>query len=54
MHFAFTEQQLEFRDAVRQVLAKECTTDDVRAAYDAPAGRGPPAGPPWPSSGSPA
>ena len=39
MHFAFTDQQLEFRDAVRQVLAKECTTDDVRAAYDAPAPR---------------
>ncbi len=39
MHFAFTDQQLEFRDAVRQVLAKECTTDDVRAAYDAPAAR---------------
>ena len=41
MHFAFTEQQLEFRDAVRQVLAAECTTGDVRAAYDAPAARGP-------------
>ena len=39
MHFAFTGQQLEFRDAVRQVLAKECTTDDVRAAYDAPVAR---------------
>ena len=39
MHFAFTDQQLEFRDAVRQVLTKECTTDDVRAAYDAPAAR---------------
>jgi len=39
MHFAFTEQQLEFRDAVRQVLTKECTTDDVRAAYDAPSAR---------------
>ena len=39
MHFAFTDQQLEFRDAVRQVLAKECTTDAVRAAYDAPAPR---------------
>jgi alkylation response protein AidB-like acyl-CoA dehydrogenase len=39
MHFAFTDQQLEFRDAVRQVLAKECTTGDVRAAYDAPAAR---------------
>jgi len=39
MHFAFTDTQLEFRDAVRQVLAKECTTDDVRAAYGAPAAR---------------
>ena len=41
MHFAFTDQQLEFRDAVRQVLAKECTTDDLRAAYDAPSARTP-------------
>jgi len=41
MHFAFTDQQLEFRDAVRQVLAKECTTDDVRAAYDVTAARTP-------------
>ena len=41
MHFAFTDQQLEFRDAVRQVLAKECTPDDVRAAYDAPSARSP-------------
>ena len=39
VHFAFTDQQLEFRDAVRQVLAKVCTTDDLRAAYDAPAAR---------------
>jgi len=39
VHFAFTDQQLEFRDAVRQVLAKECTTDAVRAAYDAPDAR---------------
>lgn len=41
MHFAFTDQQLEFRDAVHQVLAKECTTDAVRAAYDAPEARSP-------------
>ena len=41
MRFAFTDQQTEFRDAVRQVLAKECTTDDLRAAFDAPAARGP-------------
>jgi alkylation response protein AidB-like acyl-CoA dehydrogenase len=39
MHFAFTDQQLEFKDAVRQVLAKECSTGDVRAAYDAPSAR---------------
>ncbi len=39
MQFAFTEQQLEFRDAVRQVLAKECGPADVRAAYDAPLAR---------------
>ncbi len=41
MHFAFTDQQLEFRDAVRQVLAKECTTDDLRRAFDRPAARTP-------------
>jgi alkylation response protein AidB-like acyl-CoA dehydrogenase len=41
VQFAFTDQQTEFRDAVRQVLAKECTPDDVRAAFEAPAARGP-------------
>src|ERR1019366_5195880 len=41
MHFAFTDQQTEFKDAVRQVLARECTTDDLRAAFDAPAARTP-------------
>jgi len=41
MHFAFTEQQEEFRLAVRQVLARECTTDDLRAAYAAPTARTP-------------
>jgi len=41
VHFALSDQQLEFRDAVRQVLAKECTTDDVRAAFDAPSARTP-------------
>jgi len=39
VHFAFTDQQLEFRDAVRQILAKECTIADRRAAYDAPSAR---------------
>jgi alkylation response protein AidB-like acyl-CoA dehydrogenase len=40
MHFAFSEQQTEFRDAVRQVLAKECTTEHLRAAFDHPEVRG--------------
>src|ERR1700728_938970 len=41
MHFAFTDQQSEFRHTVRQVLAKECTTDDLRAAYVTPTARTP-------------
>jgi alkylation response protein AidB-like acyl-CoA dehydrogenase len=41
MHFAFTDQQTEFRDTVRQMLTKECTTDHLRAAFDAPSARGP-------------
>jgi len=41
MRFSFTDQQLEFRETVRQVLAKECTTEAVRAAYDAPTARTP-------------
>ena len=34
-------QQLEFRDAVRAVLAKECSPADVRAAYESPSWRTP-------------
>jgi alkylation response protein AidB-like acyl-CoA dehydrogenase len=41
VHFAFSDQQTEFRDTVRQVLAKECTTDDLRAAFEHPAARTP-------------
>ena len=41
MHFAFSDQQTEFRQAVRQVLAKECTTDHLRAAFERPAARTP-------------
>ena len=41
MQFAFTDQQTEFRDTVRQVLAKECATEDLRSAFDTPAARGP-------------
>ena len=39
MRFAFTEQQTQFRDAVHQLFDKECTADDVRAAYNAPEAR---------------
>src|SRR5580704_4997060 len=39
MRFAFTEQQTQFRDAVRQVLDKECTPDDLRDACNAPMAR---------------
>jgi alkylation response protein AidB-like acyl-CoA dehydrogenase len=41
VHFAFSDQQLEFRDAVHQVLVRECTTVDLREAYRAPAARTP-------------
>lgn len=41
MHFAFTDQQDEFREAVRQLLAKECTPADLRAAFSAPSARTP-------------
>ena len=34
MRFAFTEDQLAFRDAARDVLAKECTPATVRASWD--------------------
>jgi alkylation response protein AidB-like acyl-CoA dehydrogenase len=39
MHFAFSDQQDEFREAVRQVLAKESTTDHLRVAYRSPSAR---------------
>lgn len=39
MRFAFTDQQLEFRNALRPVLDKECTTSDLRSAFAAPAPR---------------
>jgi alkylation response protein AidB-like acyl-CoA dehydrogenase len=41
VHFAFTEQQTEFQDAVRHVLAKECTTEDLRVSFDHPTARTP-------------
>ena len=39
MKFAFDPDQLALRDAVRDLLRKECTPDVVRAAWDAPAGQ---------------
>jgi alkylation response protein AidB-like acyl-CoA dehydrogenase len=49
MQFSFTEQQTDFRDAVRQMLDRECTPADLRAVFDAAVG---PDGetPPSPSS----
>jgi len=38
VHFGFDDDQLAFRDAVRDLLDKECTPATVRAACDAPAG----------------
>ncbi|HEY1466263.1 MAG TPA: acyl-CoA dehydrogenase family protein [Acidimicrobiales bacterium] len=38
MHFSFTEQQTDFRDAVRQMLDRECTPADLRAVFDAAVG----------------
>lgn len=35
MRFAFTDDQLLFRDAVRELLQKECPPDVVRAAWEA-------------------
>ncbi|MFA5884324.1 MAG: acyl-CoA dehydrogenase [Acidimicrobiia bacterium] len=39
MRFAFTEDQLEFRDAVRDLLANECPPGVVRAAWENADGR---------------
>jgi alkylation response protein AidB-like acyl-CoA dehydrogenase len=41
MRFTFTDQQIEFRDALRQILEKECTTVDLRAAFVDPMARTP-------------
>lgn len=38
MRFAFTDDQLLFRDAVRDFLAKELPPEAVRAAWDSPTG----------------
>jgi alkylation response protein AidB-like acyl-CoA dehydrogenase len=38
VRFALSDDQLAFRDAVRELLTKECTPATVRAAWEAPAG----------------
>jgi alkylation response protein AidB-like acyl-CoA dehydrogenase len=39
MRFSFTDDQLAFRDAVRDLLAKECPPERVRAAWTSDDGR---------------
>lgn len=39
MRFSFTEDQLAFRDAVRELLAKECPSSVVRDSWEPGAGR---------------
>jgi alkylation response protein AidB-like acyl-CoA dehydrogenase len=41
MRFAFTDDQIAFRDAVREFLDKECTPAHVRAAWTNQSGRVP-------------
>ena len=38
MRFGLSDDQVAFRDTVRELLAKECTPAVVRAAWDAPTG----------------
>ena len=39
MRLVFDPEQLQLRDAAREVLSKECTADRLRAAWQAPSGR---------------
>jgi alkylation response protein AidB-like acyl-CoA dehydrogenase len=39
MHFAFTDDQLLFRDTVRDFLTNECKPEQVRAAWESDTGR---------------
>ena len=41
MRFAFDDDHLALRDAIRSLLAKECTPADIRAGWDSPTGRSP-------------
>jgi hypothetical protein len=39
VHFAFTDDQVAFRDAVRELLANECPASAVRRAWESATGR---------------
>ena len=39
MDFDFSPEQYMLRDTVRDLLRRECTPADVRAAWDSPTGR---------------
>ena len=41
MRFAFTDDQLDFRDAVRELLARECPPSVVRDAWTSDSGGAP-------------
>jgi len=41
MHFAFSDEQIALRDAIRDLLTKECTPAHVRAAWTNETGRVP-------------
>jgi alkylation response protein AidB-like acyl-CoA dehydrogenase len=41
MRFAFDDEHLALRDAVRALLAKECTPADIRQGWDSQTGRSP-------------
>src|SRR5262249_34349814 len=41
VHFAFSDDQIAFRDAVRELLDRECTAAHVRAAWTNATGRVP-------------
>ena len=41
MRFQFTEDQVLFRDAVRELLEKECPAAHVRAMWESASGRSP-------------
>ena len=41
MHFNFSEEQLLFQQGLRDMLAKECASERIRALWDSDTGRSP-------------